>query len=236
METAGMFVAYRYYVWLKRKQGDTVSSTNRLSVVAGAIFGSLLGSHLIGALEDVPAWTAAVSRWLYFYNNKTLVGGLLGGLAGVELVKWLIGERQNTGDLFTFPLILGMIIGRIGCFSVGIYEETYGLPTTLPWGMDLGDGLHRHPVTLYEIAFLLVSWAALAAAKKRYPLRQGALFKLFLISYLVFRLALDVIKPGWRYLLGLGTIQLSCLAGLLYYWRYLLHPSLFIDSKTKDAC
>ena len=57
--------------------------------------------------------------------------------------------------LFTYPLILAIIIGRIGCFSMGVFEETYGLPTTLPWGMNLGDNIPRHPVCLYEIIFLI---------------------------------------------------------------------------------
>ena len=71
---------------------------------------------------------------VYFYSNKTIVGGLLGGLVGVELIKKLIKEKNASGDLFTYPLILAMIIGRIGCFSMGVYEETYGLPSSIAMG------------------------------------------------------------------------------------------------------
>jgi len=176
---------------------------------------------------------ASPDKWLYFYSNKTLVGGLLGGLTGVELVKKIVKERQNSGDLFVFPLLLGMIIGRIGCFSAGVYEETYGLPSRLPWAMDLGDGVFRHPVTLYEILFLTSLWLCLALLKKHYVLPPGALFKMFMIAYLLFRFLLDFIKPGWRYLAGLGTIQLACLAGIAYYYRYLLHPRLLLSDTGK---
>lgn len=48
-----------------------------------------------------------------------------------------------------------MIIGRIGCFLTGIYEETYGIPTDSVFGMHLGDQYLRHPVALYEIGFLI---------------------------------------------------------------------------------
>jgi phosphatidylglycerol:prolipoprotein diacylglycerol transferase len=235
LEFIGIFVAFRYYMWLKKTNGDTVAETNRMLVVAAAAFGAVLGGRLLGSLENVPAWFAAPSPWLYFYGNKTLVGGLLGGLASVELVKKIIGERQHTGDLLTYPLILGMMIGRIGCFSAGIYEETYGVRTGLPWGMNLGDGLQRHPVALYEILFLAVTWLGLAGMQKYYVLQQGALFRLFLISYLLFRFLLDFIKPGWRYCFGLGTIQLSCLAGLCYYYRYLLRQGLSIILKKNYA-
>ncbi len=230
LETIGIFVAFRYYLWLKKRKGDTVEKTNRLAVVTAAIFGAVFGSHLIGALENAPQWLHSPHFWQYFYGNKTLVGGLAGGLVFVEVTKKMIGERQATGDLFVFPLLLGMIIGRLGCFSAGVYEETYGFPTKLPWGMDLGDGLLRHPVTLYEILFLMLLWFVMAQLSKRKPLQQGAIYKLFLIAYLTFRLLLDFIKPGWRFLFGLGTIQLTCITGLLYYSRYIIHPKLLFKT------
>jgi prolipoprotein diacylglyceryltransferase len=115
-----------------------------------------------------------------------------------------------------------MIIGRIGCFSAGVYEETYGLPTSLPWGMDLGDHIPRHPVDLYEILFLICIWIILRRIQKTKELHSGELFKLFMIFYLIFRFLLDFIKPGWRFFFGLGSIQIACLLGLLYYGKYIL--------------
>jgi phosphatidylglycerol---prolipoprotein diacylglyceryl transferase len=225
-EFLGIFIAFRYYLFLKKKSGDIIEQFNRLYVIIGATLGAVIGSRILGAFEDVPRWISAPSFWLYLYGNKTLVGGLLGGLAGVEIIKKLIGERNKTGDLFVFPLLLGMIIGRIGCFSAGVYEETYGLPTSLPWAMDLGDGICRHPVTLYEIAFLMSLWLTLFIIKNKNSLADGALFKIFLVSYLCFRFFLDFIKPGWRYFLNLGTIQLACIAGILYFVRYIVNPRL----------
>ncbi len=173
---------------------------------------------------------AAPDKLQYLWGNKTLVGGLLCGLFGVELVKKLIGEHQRSGDLFVYPLLLGMIIGRLGCFTTGIYEETYGLPSTLSWAMDLGDGILRHPVVLYEIVFLLLLWLGISRVRAEWMLDAGASFKLFMIGYLCFRFVLDFVKPGWRYAFGLGTIQLSCLIGLLYYSRYLIRPRLLLAS------
>lgn len=227
-EIAGIFIAFRYYQWLKRKNGDTISTFNRLAIVAAATFGAVAGSHILGTLEDVPSLLSSSNKLKYFIGNKTILGGLLGGLFAVETTKKMLHETQNTGDLFVFPLILGMIIGRIGCFSAGIFEETYGVPANLPWAMDLGDGILRHPVALYEIVFLLLLWLMLASVNKNSKLQQGSLFKLFMMAYLVFRLLLDFIKPGWTFVVGLGSIQLSCLAGLLYYYRYILNPKLLL--------
>ncbi|RBL93966.1 diacylglyceryl transferase [Chitinophaga flava] len=231
METLGMFIGFRYFLYLRKRQGDQVSGDNRIWSLIGATFGALLGSRLLGSLENPPGLWQADHPLYYIYQNKTIVGGLLGGLAGVEIIKKIIGERQSTGDLFTYPLILAMIIGRIGCFSMGIYEETYGVPTSLPWGMNLGDGLHRHPVALYEIVFLLLWWQLFRYLSRRYVLVSGGRFKLLMIGYLLFRFLLDFIKPGYRFAFGLGSIQLACLAGLIYYSPVIFSPSRLIQKQ-----
>ena len=127
-----------------------------------------------------------------------------------------IGEKKSSGDLFVFPILLGLIIGRIGCFTMGIHEETYGIPTRFFTGMNLGDGMLRHPVTLYEIVFLIGLWVLLARCSKHYVVAEGLLFKTFLLSYCIFRFLLDFIKPHYN-LAGLSTIQWASLAGIIYY-------------------
>ena len=119
--------------------------------------------------------------------------------------------------MFVFPILLALIVGRIGCFSMGIYEETYGLPTSLPWGMNLGDGLKRHPVALYEMIFLAGLWAAIVLYEKYHILENGMRFKILLIAYLLFRFLLDFIKPHYSFPVRLSSIQIACVGGLLYY-------------------
>jgi prolipoprotein diacylglyceryltransferase len=223
-ELLAFFIGFRYFLWLRKKQGDTIKAPNRTWIIIGAILGALVGSRLVGGLEDPTQINKADNILFYFYQNKTVLGGFLGGLAGVEIVKKIIAEKQASGDLFVYPIILALIIGRIGCFSMGVYEETYGTVTTLPWGINLGDGPLRHPVCLYEIIFLLGLWIGLLATQKRFSLEQGASFKLFMIAYLVFRFLLDFIKPHFTFDIGLSTIQLACMAGLLYYLPYIIQP------------
>lgn len=231
LEALGIFLAFRYYLVLRRRAGDSIKPENRIWIIIAATMGAVLGSRVIGALENVPEWMASADKLKYFWGNKTLVGGLLGGLFAVELVKAIIGEKQRSGDLFVYPLLFGMIIGRLGCFSSGIYEQTYGIPSNIAWALDLGDGIFRHPVVLYEIAFLILLWFGIAWTRNRFLLAPGAAFKLFMISYLAFRFLLDFVKPGWRCAFGLGTIQWSCLFGLLYYTRYLVRPRLLTAPK-----
>jgi len=232
-EWLSFFVAYRYYRFLKKRQGDSISSENRLWILLGAALGALIGSRLVGALENPPAWQHSAQPFWYLYLNKTVLGGFLGGLLGVEGIKKVMGEQQSSGDLFTYPILLGLIVGRLGCFSMGVHEETYGTPTTFFMGMDLGDGLLRHPVSLYELFFLVVLWGLLTQIQKYIVLEEGALFKLFMISYLLFRFMLDFIKPHFTWKIGLSTIQVVALLGLLYYYRYLLNPKKLV--KLSDA-
>lgn len=218
-ETLGFFIGFRYFLFLRRHHQDHISDKNRIGIIIGATFGAFFFSRLAGALENPTAFVHSHHPLLYFYANKTIVGALLGGLLMVEITKKLIHERTSSGDLFTYPLILAMMIGRLGCFTSGLTEETYGLPTPFALGMDLGDGVRRHPVALYEIGFLAILWIALRSIEKRVSLINGYRFQFFMIAYLSFRLLLDLIKPHYTYFLGLGTIQLFCLAGLIYYSR-----------------
>jgi len=154
---------------------------------------------------------------LYAFSTKTIVGGLIGGLAGVELVKLMIGEKKSSGDLFTFPLILGMIIGRIGCFLNGVVESAYGTETSSWMGMNLGDGILRHPVALYEIVFLILLWIVLANIKRKHSLKEGMVFKFFMITYLGFRFLLEFIKPHVNIFMGMSIIQWAGILTWLYY-------------------
>ena len=113
--------------------------------------------------------------------------------------------------------MFAIIIGKIGFFLTGIYEETYGIPTDSVFGMHLGDQYLRHPVALYEIVFLIVLWLGLKYIQnlKKYP--SGFIFQLFMISYFIFRLLLDFIKPRVELAGNLGTIQLVCICMIIYY-------------------
>jgi phosphatidylglycerol---prolipoprotein diacylglyceryl transferase len=224
LETLGLFTSFRYFIYIRKKQKDSIQDSNRIWILIGATFGALLGSRLIGGLENPLEMIHSKNILLYVYENKTIVGGLIGGLLGVEIVKNIIGEKQKSGDLFTYPIILGLIIGRIGCFSMGVYEQTYGTVSSLPWAMNLGDGKLRNPVTLFEILFLICTWIFMAQLEKNYVLNEGARFKIFMILYLLFRILLDFIKPHFTFNIGLSTIQLTCISGLIYYSPFIFKP------------
>jgi prolipoprotein diacylglyceryltransferase len=147
----------------------------------------------------------------------------------VEIAKKIIGVSVSSGDLMTFPLILGLAVGRLGCHLAGLEDGTHGSPSTLPWAVDFGDGVPRHPVNLYEIVFLATLAGFVFFLEKRgtHMLTDGARFKIFLIGYLLWRFFAEWLKPVYFLPIGLSAIQLACLAGLFYYRNPILHPSGF---------
>lgn len=196
------------YLARRRRRGDRISDANRWSVLTATIVGAAIGSRLLAAFEMAPA-----GGLLQAFGGKTIVGGLAGGWIATELEKIRRGIRESTGDLYVFPLIAGIAIGRIGCFLAGLPDRTYGVATMLPWGVDLGDGVMRHPTAIYESIVLVATGIALSRLAWR--LAPGQLFRLFMLTYFTFRLAVDAIKPGLTVALGLTAIQWTCLVGAL---------------------
>jgi prolipoprotein diacylglyceryltransferase len=135
--------------------------------VAAAVAGAALGSKVLYWLEDPRITVQNLHNAAYLIGGKTIVGALIGGLITVELMKRYIGLSTSTGDLYAIPLSIGIAIGRIGCFLTGLSDNTYGTPTALPWAVNFGDGIPRHPTQLYEIAFLVALIPLLYQVQKR---------------------------------------------------------------------
>lgn len=230
-ESLAYIVGFRIYLRSRARSGDVIDESSRMWVIAAAIVGAAIGSKILHLLSD-PA--LLLDKWndpYHLMGGKTIVGGLLGGLIAVELAKLRLGIRHRTGDLFVFPLIVGIAVGRIGCFFDGLSDETYGAATSLPWGVDFGDGVVRHPTQLYEILWLagIGFWLRSFARRQK---REGDAFRAFMVLYLGFRLPIDFLKPGVP--LGVFTaIQWACLGALVYYGRDL--PRLFGAAAGKPA-
>ena len=228
-EVLAYFVGFRVYLGLRRHFGDRIPNPLRWAVFAAAVGGAAIGSKVLFWLEDPRLAWQNLHNPIYFISGKTIVGALLGGLVAVETMKRTIGLKQSSGDLYAIPLALGIAIGRVGCFLTGLADNTYGTATTLPWAVDFGDGIRRHPTQLYEAIFLLLLIPMLVHVLRRIhtptaTFLPGDAFKVFMVSYLGFRFLCDFLKPYPSLFAGIGTIQWACLVGLLYYsrdiWRW----------------
>ncbi|ETZ19872.1 prolipoprotein diacylglyceryl transferase [Pedobacter sp. V48] len=220
-ETLAFLIGIRVYYFLKKKVIDPISDENRLWIMLGAMIGALIGSRVIAALED-PESIKYLSL-LVFFSNKTIAGGFLGGLFGVELIKKVIGVKIASGDLYVIPIIIALFIGRIGCFLMGIDEPTFGVETHFFSGMDLGDGLKRHPVALYEMIYMVFLFLFFISLKK--SLINGDRFKLFMVLYFLYRFLVEFIKPYHPLFLDLSVIHWISLFIFIYYYKFILRIS-----------
>ncbi|MGZ5989387.1 MAG: prolipoprotein diacylglyceryl transferase [Rhizomicrobium sp.] len=198
----GSFVARRYFAGARTPLRDPGYF---IALGVGAIVGALLFGSVNMSLAG------------FWQIGHSIAGAVAGGIVGVELFKLASGVRGSTGGPFVAPLTLGIAVGRLGCFFAGLPDYTYGTPTRLPWGVDFGDGIARHPVQLYESAamllFLAVYLPALAADS---PLvrRQG--FYLFVGWYALQRFAWEFLKPYPAVLGPLNMFHLICIALIAY--------------------
>lgn len=237
------------FLLLRRRFGDPLPATSRWLIVATAVACAALGSKILYWLEDPALTRQNLHDPAYLMGGKTIVGALVFGMAGVEIMKRHIGLKLSTGDLYAIPLALGIAIGRIGCFLTGLADNTYGVGTSLPWAVDFGDGIRRHPTQLYETVFLLLLTPILYQILKSIhsattdcpcPVTRwqvGDAFRFFMVAYLSFRLACDLLKPYPRVFLQLSSLQWACGLCLLYYFRDIrrwLSP-LFVPARNEES-
>ncbi len=214
-ESIAYFVALR--LALRRFRKNPIPSEQRGVIIAGGLIGGILGAKILAIAQHVDMLANGTASFgMMLLGGKTIVGALLGAVFGIEITKKLLKVETATGDVFAYPLIIGTAIGRIGCFLTGLSDQTYGTPTSLPWGVDFGDRITRHPTQLYEVLFMLGLLIYLRYRARR-PMLPGDLFRFYMICYLSFRLAIDFIKPDFHPLLGMSAIQFACLLGLVYY-------------------
>ena len=106
-----------------------------------------------------------------------IFGALIGGAIGVYIGCRLTGVRfWSFADALVPGLLLAQALGRLGNW---FNNELFGLPTDLPWGLQissdnpafpagLADGTLFHPTFLYEIIWNVIGVAALLLAERRF--------------------------------------------------------------------
>lgn len=231
-EWAALAVGATVYRLAKRQQG-LVSLTEgpHFTIVFGCLLGAAFGNKAVYWVENPHLWAAASGTPALWLQGQSIVGGLLGGWIGVELAKWVSGWRgPRTGDDFVPAILVGILVGRTGCFLAGLHDGTYGVPTNLPWGVDLGDGIPRHPAPLYEwlvALFALLTWPRWRRVLAHTP---GLAFRTLMLAYMLWRVGVDSIKPvPYAYPLGWSGIQWLC--GLA---AALIAAGMWIDKKRGD--
>jgi len=214
--STGAAVGYGLFRWRLRERLSFVAGVTGPGYFVSLAAGAAVGAWLTGSLNTLRQGSPALSH--------SVVGALVGAILAVEIYKAVRGVRGSTGGVFVGSFATGIMIGRWGCLFTGLPDRTYGVPTTLPWGVDLGDGVSRQPVQVYEslamAAFLGVYLAGLAA-RAPWAMRRG--FYALCIWYGVQRFAWEFLKPYPAVIGPFNVFHLLCAGlvvyGVLYYRR-----------------
>ena len=192
-----------------------LSRRTRPGYFVALAIGALIGAWLVGSANSL--------RSIAFAPSHSIGGALAGGIVAVELWKWRHGIRQSTGGAFVLPLCVGIAVGRLGCLFAGLPDFTYGTPTTLPWAVDVGDGIGRHPVQLYEAAAMaLFACLYLRARLAGRDWAEAHAFHVMIIVYAGQRFLWEFLKPYPPLIGPLNLFHLLMLGLIVYglvWWR-----------------
>jgi prolipoprotein diacylglyceryltransferase len=173
--------------------------------------GVTFGAYLFGSAN---LWLTGIAGL-----GRSIEGAIAGGVVAIETLKRRHGIRGSTGLRLVAPLAAAIAVGRIGCFLAGLDDETYGTPTSLPWGVDFGDGVPRHPVQLYESAAMAIFFAVfvvlLRSSDSDAMLRRTG-FYLFVGFYAAQRFVWEFLKPYGTVIGPFNLFHLLSLALIAY--------------------
>jgi phosphatidylglycerol---prolipoprotein diacylglyceryl transferase len=186
-----------------------------IAAKTGPFYVAALAAGVIGGAWGFGSWNTSLT--VVPHLSHSIAGALAGGIVAVEIYKLACGIRGSTGLIWVGPIALGIAVGRWGCLFAGLADETFGTPTRLPWGVDLGDGVPRHPVQIYESVAMLAFLAIyLLALRRRAAWTRTRAFYLFVLFYAAQRFVWEFFKPYPDLAGPLNLFQLLALAMIFY--------------------
>lgn len=186
--------------WHRRHRGRP----EMLVIYIGALVGAFAGAKLAYLFaEGWLDWSRA-DRWLRYATGKSVLGGLLGGYAGVELAKKLVGHKSSTGDGFALIVPLGLALGRVGCYFHGCCVGKSGYAGVFAARGD------RWPAPLVEGVFQITMLVLLFELRRRGLLRDRLIF-LYFAAYGLFRYVHEYMRETPMMIAGVSGYQIIAL-------------------------
>ncbi len=214
---AGILVALRE----GRRKG--IGKDEIYALALWGIIGGFIGARLFHVVENLDYYGA--NPWTIFALQKgglAIWGGVIGGALAVAIYAKRRGlPLARLADGAVPALLVGQIIGRIGCIVNG---DAYGGTTSLPWGFVYSHpdalipghlwGVPTHPYPVYEmiwnLAILLSLWLVRTRLKT-----DGLLFFGYVFLYSIGRFVLSFVRQEKIWFWGLQEAQVVALIALL---------------------
>jgi prolipoprotein diacylglyceryl transferase len=176
-----------------------------LDVVVWAVPFGIIGGRLYHVITDHQLYFGRglqPIRALYIWDGGL---GIWGAVALGAVGAWIGCRRRGIrladfADAVAPGLVVAQAIGRWGNY---FNQELYGGPSTLPWALQI-DPAHRptatpeiglyHPTFLYESIWDIGVAVLLVWAGRRFRLRNGRLFALYVAAYTAGRAWIEAMR------------------------------------------
>ena len=174
-----------------------------VKVATWAVPAGVIGARLYHVATD---WRSYQGHWS---DAVTKIGkgglGIWGGVALGTIVGVWVGRRRGLSlatlmDVSAPAIPLAQAIGRWGNWW---NQELFGRPTKLPWGLTIdpnnrpagyADFSTFHPTFLYESLWNLVIVGVLLVVERRFRVRPGRLFALYVTLYTFGRFFIERVR------------------------------------------
>jgi phosphatidylglycerol:prolipoprotein diacylglycerol transferase len=196
------------------------------------IVGGLAGARLLYVALNFHLYSNPIDALKIWEGGLVSYGGLLGG----ALAAWVYLRRKRLSfgayaDQIAPFIFLSWTFGRLGDFLTG---QLVGIPSDLPWAVQIPGDVPRHPVQAYATLLLLALFLALRGLQRYLDRRQmklpaSSVAFIALGLYGIERFATEFLRdyPNSEYLFSYRTfsqgVSLSLLAvtiaGLWWMWR-----------------
>ena len=211
----GIFVALAiavlvlWMVW-QVKKGVKVSYDVVLTAALVGVPSGIIVSKLLHVWDRMDYYRNYPGQ-MWTTEGLTIWGAVLGAALGIWVYS-KVGKFQfgYFADALAPGILLAQAIGRIGCTINGC---CYGEACSLPWAVVYTHPasfapleVAVHPMQIYEIIFLLITFVVLIKLKGR--LRpEGSIFLAYLGIYSLWRVGSDFLREGTFFLFGLHQAQ-----------------------------
>ncbi len=200
-------------VWLAGRRLERIGAGSRdemSSIAVWGVVGGVVGARLYHVATDWSRFSDDLGRIpLIWKGGLGIPGGLIGGVA----VGFFAAKRRGV----SFPELLTAVAPAIPLAqSIGRWgnwwnQELFGRATDLPWALQISDdklpagyppGTTFHPTFLYESLWTLALCVALVQIERRWRLRPGRLFALYLVGYFTGRVWIEGLRIDPAHVIG----------------------------------
>ncbi|MFG3440368.1 prolipoprotein diacylglyceryl transferase [Nonomuraea sp. NPDC047897] len=193
-------------VWLseRRWRARGGQSGTIIDIAVPAVIFGLIGGRLYHVITD----------WQTYFGDRAIKEpyqalfiwegglGIWGAVALGGVGVWIACRRRGlslsaVADTVAPGIAFAQAIGRWGNW---FNQELYGGPTTLPWGLEIDirhggePGVLYHPTFLYESIWNVALGFTLLLVGKRFSLRHGRLFALYVAGYTLGRFWIEGLR------------------------------------------